>query len=136
MKTRTRFTIAFIAAFTLLPIPAAALSVSEFDSKTRDQQTEFLVKAVDKIVADVARVNPALSRAIHDYFDVTPPGKNGPPGMIAFAGELGAVEDLADKGKMDLKKVQIEGILLDIVKTDVVAKQKPKPDAPAAPAQK
>jgi len=133
MKTRACLSTAILAAVTLmLPTQAFALSVREFENETRDQQTEFLVKAVDKIEADVARVNPALSRAIHNYFDITPSGKNGPPGIIAFWGEIGAVEDLADKGKMDLNKVQIEGILLDIVKTDVLPKQAAKDKQPPA----
>jgi hypothetical protein len=112
-------------ALVLMSSDASALSVRKFDNATREQQTEILVQAVHKIVADVSPVNPKLADGIRDYFEVTPSGKSGPPGMIAFVGELGAVENLAEKGKMDLDKVQIEGILLDIVKTDVMPKFAP-----------
>ena len=64
-------------------------------------------------------MNPALSQLIRDFSEVTPAGADSPPGMIAFVGELGAVEDLGGKGKMDLDDLQIEGILLDIIKTDL-----------------
>lgn len=136
MTTHSRFAIALIAVFALLPFPAAALSVRQYESKTQEQRVDFLSSAIAKIVADVATVNPALSKSIYDYFHVIPQGHPESPGLIAFAGELLAVENMADKGKVDLDKVQIEGILLDIVKTDVVAKQKSKTDTPGASANK
>ncbi|HYL36047.1 MAG TPA: hypothetical protein VEV17_09060 [Bryobacteraceae bacterium] len=103
MRTRTHLTTVLLAAAALMmPFQASALSVRQFENKTRDQQTEFVFKAVGKIVSDVATVNPGLSKAIHDYFEVTPRGKEEPPGLLAFAAELGAVENLADKGKLDL----------------------------------
>jgi len=135
MKNRRRMT--FLAAVTLLtPFQVSALSVRQFDSEPREEQTEYVFKAVDKIVADVAKVDPALSKAIHDYFEVTPSGKDEPPGLLAFAGDLGAVEDLADQGKADLDKVQIEGLLLGIIKRDVMPKQASKNGAPTVPAHK
>lgn len=129
MKNRRRMT--FLAAVTLLtPFQVSALSVRQFDSEPREEQTEYVFKAVDKIVADVAKVNPELSKAIHDYFEVTPPGQDEPPGLLAFAGDLGAVEDSANQGKIDLDKVQIEGILLGIIKRDVMPQQSQNPPPP------
>jgi hypothetical protein len=107
----------FLTAF-----PASALSVNDFERQTRNQQTDYVLKAVDKIVAEVAKADPALSRAIHDYFEVTPAGQKQPPGLMAFAASLGAIEELAGKGKFDLDKVQIEGILLDVIKTNLMNK--------------
>jgi hypothetical protein len=43
--------------------------------------------------------------------------------MIAFGGSAVAVQKLALDGKLDLDKVQIEGMLLDIIKTDLMPQQ-------------
>lgn len=111
-----------VAVLFLMAFPASALSVNDFERQSRNQQTDYALKAVDKIVTDVARADPALSRAIHDYFETTPSGQKQPPGLMAFAASLGAVEELAGKGKFDLDKVQIEGILLDVIKTNLMNK--------------
>lgn len=124
MKTRVCSTIAFIAALVLVPFSASAMSVREYETETKQQQADFVAREIDKIVSDVGKVNPVLSKVIHDYFYVIPKGRPESPGLIAFGAELAAVENLAEKGKLDLDKVQIEGILLDIVKTDVLPKQK------------
>lgn len=136
MKTHARFAIAFTAALTLLPFQASAMSVRQYESATKQQQADFVANQIDKIVLDAAKVNPVLSKAIHDYFYLIPKGQPESPGLIAFGGALAAVEDSAAQGKLDLDKVQIEGILLGIIKRDVLAKQKPKNDAPAPPAHK
>ena len=115
--------LAVVVATLLLPLPSSALGVKQFNDLSRDQQAESLIKAVDKIVADVARVNPALSEAIRSYFSVAPAGKLLPPGMIGFGGSVVAVQKLALDGKLDLDKVQIEGMLLDIIKTDLMPQQ-------------
>jgi hypothetical protein len=115
-----------LAALFLTAFPASALSVNDFERQTRNQQTDYVLKAVDKIVAEVAKADPALARAIHDYFEVTPAGQKQPPGLMAFAASLGAIEELAGKGKFDLDKVQIEGILLDVIKTTLMNKQPEK----------
>ena len=88
--------------------------------------------AIAKIIADVAKVNPALSKSIYDYFHVIPQGQPESPGLVAFGAELVVVHNLADKGKLDLDKVQIEGILLEIIKLDVMPKQKSKDKQPPA----
>ncbi len=112
-----------LAVALLLSAHGFALSVRQYENKTKAQGAEAVASAIDKIVDDVAKVNPALSKSIHDYFYVIPAGQAESPGLIAFGAELVAVENLADKGKLDLDKVQVEGILLDLVKTDVMKKQ-------------
>jgi len=116
----------------LLPFQASALSVRQYESQSKTQRAETVATAIDKIVADVDRVNPTLSKTIHEYFYVIPQGQPGTPGLIAFGTELVAVENRADQGKLDLDKVQIEGILLDVVKTGVIKKQPPKDKQPSA----
>jgi hypothetical protein len=112
----------FVAAL-LMPFTASATSIRQYENESRTRQSEIVATAIDKIVADVAKVNPDISKAIHNYFYVIPKGQPESPGLIAFAGDLNAAEDAADKGKVDLDKIQIEGLLLGIVKRDVLHKQ-------------
>ena len=137
MKNRQRVTVLLLAAVMLvIPFQAFALSVREYKSETKQQRADFVAAQIDKIVAEVAKTNPALSKTIHDYFYIIPEGQPESPGLIAFAGALAAVEDSAAQGKLDLDKVQIEGILLGIIKRDVMPKPAAKNDAPPAPAHK
>jgi len=112
-----------VAGLALTAVPARALSVREYENASKAEQIDKVIAAIDKIVTDVAKVNPDLSKAIHDYFYVTPAGQQQAPGVIAFGAELLAVDRMADKGKLDRDKVQIEGVLLDVIKTDVMKKQ-------------
>jgi hypothetical protein len=132
MNMRTCLMTALLAVATLvMPVQASAMSVRQYDSEPKEQRVIDARKAIFKIIDDVAKVNPALSQAIHDYFVVIPPGQPASPGVLAFEGGVGAAENLADQGKLDLDKVQIEGILLDAVKTDVMPKF--AKNAPAKP---
>jgi hypothetical protein len=115
--------IALFVVALVSPSAARALSVREYENASKTEQTNKVVSAIDKIIADVAKVNPDLSKAIHDHFQVTPAGQALAPGVMAFGAELLAVERMADNGKLDRNKGQIEGILLAIVKTDVLKKQ-------------
>ena len=120
---RTFLTTAVLAVIMLgTPYQARAMSVRQYESEPIKQRTPEAVHAISKIVDDVAKVNPALSQAINDYFTVIPLGQPAAPGLISFEGGLSAVDNLAAQGKLDLDKVQIEGILLDIVKSDVMPK--------------
>ena len=132
MKTRTYLAAALSAMTTVvLPMQAQAMSVRQYESEPIKQRTAEASKAIQKIIDDVAKVNPALSQAIHDYFTVIPPGQSEAPGLISFESGISAVDNLAAQGKLDLDKVQIEGILLDAVKTNVM----PTFAKSAAPAQ-
>jgi len=100
---------------------ASAMSVRQYENQTKQQRAEVVANAIDKIIADVSKARPDLAKAIHDYFYVTPAGHTAAPGVNAFEGDLAAVEDSAEKGKLDLDKVQIEGILLGVIKRDVIS---------------
>ena len=135
MKARTFLATAFLAVATLTtPFQASAMSVRQYESEPQEQRVDLLSSAIGKIVADVAKVNPTLSKSIYDYFHVIPQGQVESPGLIAFGAELVTVENLAGKGKLDLDKVQIEGILLEIIKLDVMP-QFAKSTSTSPPAQ-
>ena len=134
MKAGTFLATAFLAVATMMtPFQASAMSVKQYETETKQQRADFVGNEIDEIIANVAMSNPALSKAIHDYFYVIPEGQPESPGLIAFAGALAAVEDSAGQGKLDLDKVQIEGILLGIIKRDVIPQF--STTAPPSPAQ-
>src|SRR5665213_2971546 len=122
MNIRTFFlTTAILTVATLAtPFQADAMSVRQYESEPIKQRAAEASNAIQKIIDDVAKVNPALAQAIHDYF--TPSDHSTAQGLIDFEGGLSAVDNLAAQGKLDLDKVQIEGILLDVVKTDIMPK--------------
>jgi hypothetical protein len=131
MKTRTFLATAFLAVATLAaPFQANAMSVRQYESEPVKQRAADTGDAIRKLVADVAKVNPALSQAINDYFWVIPPGQPESPGLIAFEGDLVAVDNQAAQGTLDLDKVQIEGLLLGIIKRDVMPKFRPQQKNP------
>ena len=132
MTIHRRFAVVLIAfAVVAMPLRTFALSLRQYESESKQERAEFVAGAITKIVADVNKANPTLAKNIHDYFYVIPQGRAESPGLIAFAGELGAAENLADKGKLDRDKVQIEGILLTIIKRDVMTNQDSKSELPA-----
>ena len=117
MNTGTFLATTFLAiAILATPFQVNAMSVRQYESETTKQRGADAAKAVDKIIDDVSKVNPALSQAIHDYFYLILPGQPESPGLTAFEGDLLAVDNVASQGKADMDKVQIEGILLGIIK--------------------
>jgi hypothetical protein len=122
MKTHKRIAAFVLVALLMLTDQASALSVREYKSLTKQQRAESVANAIEKIIADVGKVKPDVAKAIHEYFYEKPADQPAPPGLIAFGGDLLAVEDSADQGKLDLDKVQIEGILLGVIKRDVMPK--------------
>jgi hypothetical protein len=111
----------FLAVACLVaPLSASAMSVNEYDSKPAAQRADFLSTTVDKIISDVATVNPALSKAISDYFTIVPPGQPVSLGVTAFEATLTSIENDGKAGKIDLNKAQIEDILTSIIQTNVL----------------
>jgi hypothetical protein len=117
--------VAFLTATALIvPTGASAISVRDYDRLTDHQQSDILNKTLDDIITEVKTVDSALARRIHDHFYVRPKGEGFARGLVHFEGALWAVEDLGKEGKLDLNKVQIKGILLDIIKRDLLPADK------------
>ena len=120
VKNSKRLAIAFFAVASLMaPLVASATSVNDYEHQTIDQKLDTLDAAVAKIVTNMAAVNPDLSKAIDNFFNVTPPGKPAPEGFVRFEEEVEAAEK---SGTMDLNKLQIETIIVDVIKTYVMPK--------------
>ena len=107
-----------------LPWPAAAKSVKDFEAMPAADQSKYLADFVEKMSADLGRTNPKLEQDIRDYFVKKQPGKPVSDGVEKVSVELSIVDMRAKDGKADLSSIQIESIVLYVVK------QKFPPPAP------
>jgi hypothetical protein len=107
-----------VAAFALVLIsaPAQATSVKEFDAMSSKEQSTLVVDFIIKMSDDIREKNPELGKKILDYFTRTPEGKSYPEGLERVYVELTAVELRARQGKADLSKIQVESIIVWVVK--------------------
>lgn len=112
-----RMTIAaFLAPAILAAVPAHAIPVKDFDAKPAAEQSAIITAFVDRMTDDIGRDNPQLARNIHDYFFTKQPGRPFAEGIEKVAVELAALDSVAKDGKADLSKIQIEGVILKVVK--------------------
>jgi hypothetical protein len=103
-----------IALFSLIPLQA--MSLQEFDAKPGPEQSAYIVNFVDKMASDLAVKNPQLGAGIRDYFSRPQPGKPVSEGMERLYVELTAAELRARGGKADLSQIQLESIIVWVVK--------------------
>jgi hypothetical protein len=99
------------------PAPlSAALSVKDYQTKSAQERSEYVVSFLEKMTHDIGQKNPSLAQDIKNYFVKVPSGKQYPEGLQKLSVELAALRSLADEGKVDLTRIQIEGVVVKIVK--------------------
>ena len=113
--TRTIIT-AILATAILAVVPAQATPVKDFEAKTVSEQSALITAFVDRMTGDLDSTNPQLAQGIHDYFFVTPKGEHFTEGLWNLSLELAALDTAAKDGKVDLSKIQIEGVIVKVVK--------------------
>ena len=117
MPKNHRVAAAFLVIATLLFAPPAyATSITEYNAMPAKKRSALVVDFIEKMTADIGRNNPQLMQVIRDWFSRTPEGKRFPEGLMNLAAELMALEDLAKEGKVDLSRIQIEGVIVKVVK--------------------
>ena len=107
---------AILATAILASIPAHSLTVKDFEAKPTAEQSAIITAFVDKMTGDIGRDNPQLARNIHDYFFTKQAGKSFAEGLENLSLELAALDSVAKNGKIDLSKIQIEGVIVKVVK--------------------
>jgi hypothetical protein len=103
-----------IALFFLIPLQA--LSLKDFDAKSPAEQSAYVVNFIDRMASDLGEKNPQLRDGIREYFSHTAAGKKLPEGVERLYVELGAVEIQAKEGRADLSRIQLESIIVWVVK--------------------
>lgn len=105
-----------VLALILIAVPAAAMSIKDFEAKATGDQTAYLAAFIDKMTTDIRQKNPELAQNIRAWFANKREGKTGSDGSEALYAELTALDLLAKDGKVDLSKIQIEGVVVKVVK--------------------
>ncbi len=100
----------------LMSLPAAAMSVKDFDALPAKEHSTYVVDFIEKMTGDIAAANPKLAQDIRDWFSRKMDGKPVSEGMEKFGVEWTALDLLAHDGKVDLSKIQIEGVIVKVVK--------------------
>ena len=104
----------FLAFFVLMT--AQAMSLKDFDTKPTHEQSVYVVDFIEKMTADLGAKNPQLAQDIRDWFSNKQVGKPFSAGLERLYVELGALESLSHDGKVDLTKIQVEGVIVKVVK--------------------
>ena len=104
----------FLAFFVLMT--AQAMSLKDFNTKPTHDQSVYVVDFIEKMTADLGAKNPQLAQDIRDWFSRQQEGKPFSAGLARLYVELGALESLAHDGKVDLTKLQVEGVIVKVVK--------------------
>lgn len=97
-------------------LPLHAMSVQDFEARPVSEQSVYISSFVEKMTGDLGRSNPLLSQNIRYFFTVKPAGKALSPGVERLAVELSALRRVAREGRVDLSKIQVESVIVTIVK--------------------
>jgi hypothetical protein len=107
---------AILATAILAAIPANATTVKDFEAMPTKEQSAIIIAFVDKMTGDIGRDDPQLAHGIHDYFFTKQAGQPFAEGLEKIGVELIALDAVAKDGKIDLSRIQIEGVIVKVVK--------------------
>jgi len=105
-----------LLGFALVMIPMQAMSLKDFNAKAPAEQSSYVASFIEKMSGDLGAKNPELGQAIRDWFTKKAAGKPVSEGMEKLYVELTALELQARDGKADLSKLQLESVIVYLVK--------------------
>jgi soluble cytochrome b562 len=105
-----------VLALTLISLPASAMSLKDFNAKPDKEQSAYIADFIDKMTTDLRAKNPEMAQQIRAWFARKQDAKTLSEGFERFLVETVALGDLANEGKVDLSKIQVEGVVVKIVK--------------------
>src|ERR1700692_2758357 len=105
-----------VIAVLLLAVSAQAISLKDFNAKPDKEQSAYVAGFIDKMTTDLRAKNPQLAQDIRNWFAVKAEGKPLSEGMERLFIELAATEIQAKEGKVDLSKIQLESVIVWVVK--------------------
>ena len=110
------FVMRVLIAILALIVSAQATSLKEFNAKTKSEQSACVVGFIDKMTTDLRAKNEPLATDIRNWFAVKADGKPLSEGMERLFVELAAIDIQAKDGKADLSKIQLESVIVWVVK--------------------
>jgi hypothetical protein len=105
----------FLIALLIL-IPAQAISLKDFNAEPAPEQSAYVASFIDKMASDIGAKNPQLGQSIRHYFSRTVKDKPLSEGIERLYVELTAVELQAKDGRADLSKIQLESVIVWVVR--------------------
>src|ERR1700733_4577388 len=106
---------------------AFAKSVQEFEAMPSAARSEYTVSFLEKMTFDLRQKNPKLAQDIKNYFVRKQADGDTSDGFEDFEAALGAVDNLAKKGKAYPPKIKIKSVIFFVVK-----KKSPPPQTQAS----
>ena len=95
---------------------AEATSLKDFNAKPDKERAVCVSDFIDKMTTDIRAKNPQLAQDIRSWFAVKPAGKATSDGMESLYVELTAIELQARDSKADLSKIELESVIVWVVK--------------------
>jgi hypothetical protein len=95
---------------------ARAETVRVFEARSDADRASYVSGFIEKMTTDIGKTNPRLMQAIRDWFTVKPEGQPVSEGVRKFSAELSALDEVAKEGRADLGRVQIEGVIMKVVR--------------------
>lgn len=112
LESVMRFLIALVFV-SVLP----AMSLKDFNAKPDKDQAVYALNVIDRVTDALEKKDsPRIAQEVRDWFTKHVDGKPIPAGMERLYVELGAIELKAKDGKADLSKIQIEGVIVYVIK--------------------
>ena len=105
-----------LLAFAFVLIPIDAMSLKDFNAKPASEQSAYVASFIEKMTNDLATKNPQLAGDIRDWFSRKPAGKPLSEGIEKLYVQLTAAELRAKDGKADLSKIELESVIVWVVK--------------------
>ena len=115
-RKRALILIGILTAGLTIAAPARALSVRDFEAMPENDRSAYVVSFLEKMAAGIGQQNPELAQRIKLYYSRRPPGKPMSEGMERIGVELAALDTMAEKGQIDLAKIQIESVVVAVTK--------------------
>ena len=111
-------------SFGFLMFPARAMSLTDFEAKPAHDQSVYVVNFIEQSTAGLYAKNPKMAQTIRDWFSKVQDGKPFSEGIEKLGVEMTALDLLSREGKADLAKIQVEGVIVKVIK-DRFPPQKP-----------
>jgi hypothetical protein len=106
----------FFAFLILISAQAQAMNLKDFNAQPGKEQSAYIATFIDKMTTDLREKNPDLAQNIRTWFAQKREGKPSSEGMERLFVELTAIELQAKDGKADLSKIQLESVIVYLVK--------------------
>ena len=102
-------------------ILGGATTVGAHEKMSAEDRSQLVAGFVDKMTTDLRTKNPDLAQGIRNWISVKQPAKDLPEGNERLLVELVTIEGQAKDGRVELSRIQLESVIVYIVKPEILA---------------